>query len=303
MRFSLRQLQVFAEIAHAGTVSKAADSLTMSQSAASTALIELEKGFGRPLFDRVGKRLQLNETGRLLLPRAVELLDRAEEIDAIVAGHQGMGLIRIGASLTIGNYLGTLLVAEFSRRHAESRPQLTVANSAHILAALAGFDLDLGLVEGECTDPELAVSDWIDDELAVFCAPTHELAGQTADRERLLAEDWILREPGSGTRQCLDQALGHDVSRLKIRFALEHTEGIKRAVEAGLGIGCASRLSLREAFRRGSLAEIRVPGLDLRRRFHFVQHRRKYQTPAMTAFFALCREVCAGARRSDEIQL
>ena len=107
MRYSLRQLEVFAAIGQFGTVSAAAERLSMSQSAASTSLSELENQFDCRLFDRNGKRLRLNETGRLLLPKARELLDRASEVEAILAGGLTFGALRVGATLTIGNYLGT----------------------------------------------------------------------------------------------------------------------------------------------------------------------------------------------------
>mgnify|MGYP000514640086 CR=1 FL=1 len=90
---------------------------------------------------------------------------------------------------------------------------------------------------------------------------------------------------------------------LNIRLELEHTEAIKRAVESGLGIGCISRLALRDAFRRGSLVALATPELDLIRQFYFIWHRQKYQTAAIREFLELCREMTAGIRRSDEIIL
>ena len=87
-----------------------------------------------------------------------------------------------------------------------------------------------------------------------------------------------------------------------MRLELEHTEAIKRAVEFGLGIGCISRLALREAFRRGSLVAIATPELDLLRQFQFLWHQRKFQTAGMREFVGLCRTMTAGAARSDEIE-
>ena len=95
----------------------------------------------------------------------------------------------------------------------------------------------------------------------------------------------------------------HHRSSLNIRLELEHTEAIKRAVESGLGIGCISRLALRDAFRRGSLVAVETPELDLRRQFQFVTHKRKYVTAGMREFIALCRQMTAGVARSDLINL
>ena len=164
--------------------------------------------------------------------------------------------------------------------------------------------IDLGLIEGRADDPEVEVEPWVEDELVPFCAPTHPLAGhKTVSLDELTPEWWILRERGSGTRETLERALRHRPEGLRVRLELEHTEAVKRAVENGLGIGCISRLALRDAFRRGSLVPLEVPGLDLSRRFQFAWHRGKYHTAAIRAFLAACRRMTAGARRSHEIAL
>ncbi len=300
--FTLRQIGVFAAVARHENVSRAAEDLSLSQSATSTALAELERQYDTQLFDRFGKTLRLNELGQALLPQAVELIERAAAIESFLEGRAGYGTLRIGATLTIGNYLATLIVADFLKRHPESRLHLTVHNTTTIIDQLARHALDLGLIEGSCRHPELVVEPWVADELVVFCAPGHALAGQASATLAELAEQpWIVREPGSGTRETLDQALRHHHAPLKVRLELEHTEAIKRAVAFGLGIGCVSRLALREAFRRGSLVAIETPELDLRRHFHFLWHRRKFQTAGLREFIGLCRTMTAGVQRSDEI--
>lgn len=304
MRFTLRQIEVFAAVAREQSVSKAALSLSLSQSATSAALGELERQFDQPLFDRHGRSLRINEAGRQLLPRAVDLLDRAAEIEAMLRGGSMIGSLHIGATLTIGNYLATLIVADYLRAHPESRVRLEVHNTARILEQLLNFELDLGLIEGPCQDPDLEVETWVADELVVFCSPAHRMAGAPAAKlVELAGEPWILRERGSGTRETLDHAVRHHQGALDVRVELEHTEAIKRAVESGIGIGCISRLALRDAFRRGSLAAIELPELDLRRKFQFAWHRRKYPSAAMRAFLALCRQFTAGVERSDQIAL
>lgn len=303
MKFTLRQLEIFVAIARHGSVSRAADAVALSQSAASTALAELERQTGHRLFDRLGKSLHLAERGQALLPRAVELLDRAAELDALFQGDEAIGHLTVGATLTIGNYLGTLIVAEFLQRHPQARLRLQVRNTGALLAALLRHEVDLGLIEGECNHPELQLEPWIDDELVVFAAPNHPLAGREASIEQLLQAAWIVRESGSGTRASFDHAFFHHQSRLHIRLELEHTEAIKRAVESGLGLGCLSRLALRDAFRRGSLRPIATPDLDLRRSFHFVWHRQKHHGSGLQHFLALCREFSASATHSDDIAL
>lgn len=304
MKYSLRQLEIFVAISRTESVSRAAEALSLSQSATSTALSELERQFDLQLFDRVGKSLRINETGRQLLPRAVELLDRAHEIEALLQGHAGFGYMKIGATLTVGNYLATLLVARFLQEHPESRIQLQVHNTSTIVHKIVNHELDLGLIEGDTNHPDIEVHPWIADELVVFSAPDHPLArASNISIEQLLQEPWILREKGSGTRETFDRALRNNHSKLNIRLELEHTEAIKRAVESGLGIGCISRLALKDAFRRGSLVPLATPDLNLGRYFYFLWHKQKYQTTGMREFIALCREMTAGVVRSDLVNL
>ncbi|MES2013760.1 MAG: LysR family transcriptional regulator [Pseudomonadota bacterium] len=304
MKYSLRQLEIFVAISRTESVTRAADELSLSQSATSTALGEFERQFDLQLFDRIGKSLHINETGRQLLPRAVELLDRAHEIEALLQGHAGFGYMKIGATLTVGNYLGTLLVARFLQEHPESRIQLQVHNTSTIVHQIVNHELDLGLIEGDSHHPDIEVQPWIADELVVFSAPDHPLArlGELSI-EQLLAEPWILREKGSGTRETFDRAMRNHHAKLNIRLELEHTEAIKRAVESGLGIGCISRLALKDAFRRGSLVPLVTPELNLGRFFYFLWHKQKYQTTGMREFIALCQAMTAGVERSDLVSL
>lgn len=304
MKYSLRQLEIFIAISRTESVTRAAEELSLSQSATSTALGEFERQFDLQLFDRIGKSLRINETGRQLLPRAVELLDRAHEIEALLQGHAGFGYMKIGATLTVGNYLATLLVARFLHEHPESRIQLQVHNTSTIVQQIVNHELDLGLIEGDCHHPDIEVQAWIADELVVFSAPNHPLAklGKVSI-EQLLNEPWILREKGSGTRETFDRALQNNHAMLNIRLELEHTEAIKRAVESGLGVGCISRLALKDAFRRGSLVPLATPDLNLGRYFYFLWHKQKYQTTGMREFISLCKEMTTGVSRSDLVNL
>lgn len=302
MKYSLRQLEVFVAIGRQESVSRAAEALSLSQSATSMALGELEKQFDTRLFDRHGKRLQLNERGRQILPQAMELLDRAAQLESLLAGNAGLGSLRIGATLTIGNYLATLLIGDYMHRYPGSRVQLEVHNTAMVVEQVAHFKLDFGLIEGESQHPDLEITPWIDDELVIFAAPDHPLATREDLRpEDVSGEAWILRERGSGTRQVFDSAFRHALTRLDIRLELEHTEAIKRAVESGMGIGCISRLALKDAFRRGSLVPLEIPGLDLARQFNFVLHRQKFRTAGIEAFLSLCRALTKDVKRSDQI--
>ena len=141
MRYTLRQLEIFVAISRLDSVSRASELLHLSQSATSTSLGELERQFGLQLFDRIGKSLSINESGKKLLPKAIELLDRAKEIESELSGLAGLGEINIGATLTIGNYLTNLLVAKFLQTYPGSNIKLQVQNTKTIIQKISSIHL------------------------------------------------------------------------------------------------------------------------------------------------------------------
>lgn len=303
MRFTLRQLEVFIAIAQHNHLTRAAQALAMSQSAASSALKDLEQQFDVTLFDRNGKRLQLNDQGRLLLPKAESLLAQAQELQQQLSLHSAIGSIKVGATLSIGNYLAVPLMAEFMAQHPGTQVSLDVANTRQIVSELLDFQLDIGLIEGEINHPQLQVETWMDDELAVFCHPNHPLATLQAQArgislDDVIAQPWIVREQGSGTRQAFERAFHGHLPDLHILLELQHTEAIKRAVEAQMGIGCLSRITLQDAFSRGRLVQLHLPQLNLERTLYLAIHRQKFKTAGIQAWLQLCRQH-ATARASE----
>lgn len=289
MRFSLRHLEIFTAVARYGSICVAATELAMSQSAASTALIELERRYGRPLFDRAGKRLRINETGRSLLPPSLELLSRAQEIDALLMGRTGPGPLRLGATQTIGNYVAPQLIETYSQRYEGCALTLEIDNTEAIATKIVDFSLDLALVEGQFAHPDLLVTDWREDELVLICGPSHPLARQTVcSVDEVLAHRWAVREKGSGTRQTLDLAMRPYWSRWRVGMELRQIEAIVETVVVSSLIGCVSRLATQSAVAQGRIVELQVPQIDLTRRFYILTHREKYITAGIRAFLDIC---------------
>lgn len=291
MHFTLKQLKVFLAVASHENVSMAAEELAMSQSAASTALKELEQRFDVVLFDRVGKRLQLNEQGALLRPQAAALLSQAEQIESSLIRHSDVGELKVGATLTIGNYVAIGIMAAFIQDHPSAQVELDVENTRAIASKVRNFELDIGLIEGELQEPDLDVQYWRDDTLSVFCSPQHPLAKKKELSDVDLKQaDWIIREKGSGTRQAFDRAMSGMLSEIILRLELQHTEGIKRAVEAGLGIGCLSELTLQDAFKRGTLVPLLAPQRDWTRKFYFILHKQKFLSRGVQSWIEHCKK-------------
>ena len=292
MKYTLRQMEVFLAAAQHQNITRAAESLAMSQSAASSALRDLERQFDVQLFDRVGKRFQINELGQLLRPRAQALLEQAQALENDLKQHKEAGLLKLGATMTIGDYLAVNLMAKYMETTPNSRVTLEVGNTAQIVEQVANFGLDIGLIEGELQHPDLEVRPWQQDELVVFCSPNHPFAkrGHLTDDE-LLSATWILREVGSGTRQAFERAMHGLLPDLTVLLELQHSEAIKRAVEADLGISCLSRISLEDAFERGSLVPLEVPHRDWYRYFYLILHKRKYRSAGIEYWLDLCPDL------------
>jgi DNA-binding transcriptional LysR family regulator len=193
--------------------------------------------------------------------------------------------------LTIGNYLAVPMIAAFRERYTQADVALQVANTKTIARQVADFELDLGMIEGEINHPQLETIHWREDELQVFAAPGHPLAGvsQVSD-DQLMSQRWIMRESGSGTRQAFERAMHGILTDLDISMELQHTEAIKRAVEAGLGVACLSKISLKEAFQRGSLIPLDIPHRDFSRQLNLILQRDKFHTATLERWLSLCRE-------------
>lgn len=295
LRFSLRELQVFCAIARHDNVGRAAEQVALTQSAASQSLARLEQGLGQPLFDRQGRRLVLNESGRLLLPRAQALLDDAEALQAALGG-DALSL-HLAASTTIANHLLPAELARFRAAHPGAQVQLTVGNTAQVTAAVAAMEVDFGLIEGACHHSELRVSTWRADALVVIAPPGHAFTRGRPTRAQLAAAPWLVREPGSGTREEVERWLLDHVGELNIDMELGDAGAILRAVAAGLGVSCLSASVVAEALAAGTVAQVHTGLPPLVRQLRVVRHRGRPATRGMRAFLALTRPGAQNGRR------
>lgn len=283
---SLRQLDVFVQIALLGSVRAAAERLHLSQPAASMALAEMERQLDAPVFDRERGRLQLNARGRELLPLAQELLERHAEFGRRATGKVAelAGDLRIGASNTVGNYRVGELLGDFVRAHPQVAIRLRVGNTGDIAAAVLDHSLDVGCVEGPATHPLLEMRPWRDDRLLVCAPPDHPLAKKRSLKpEHFAGARWILREPGSATRSTSERALAQ-LPPGETVMELDQIEAIKQAVTAGLGIACLPQVAVTDAVAAGRLVALKTPFLDLSRKISILMHREKYRGAALDAF-------------------
>lgn len=292
LRFSLRALEVFVATARSGSTRAAAARVARSQSAASSALAELERQLGAPLFHRVGRRLVLNERGQALLPQATALLEQAVELQASLTG-EPQAPLRVAASLTIGEYLLPERIAAWKAGRPQAQLRLAVGNTRMVIDEVLALRVELGFVEGPAVHPELVQRRWLDDELVIVAAPEHPLAqaGGRVGARQLAGASWILREPGSGTRQAADDWLVERIGPLRVDIELGSTEAIKRLVAAGAGLACLaclSRHTVQRSIADGVLVEVQTRLPPARRRLAVVTRRGRRLTRAAEDFLQHC---------------
>lgn len=289
MKLTLQQLKVFATIARHGNLGGAANELCLSKGAVSQSLQELERQLATPLFDRVHPRLQLNSEGRLLQPAAEELLTRMQEIEQLFSPDaEPSGQLHLGASQTIGNYLLPALLAE-GAQELGAAPRVTIANTHLLCHALAHFELDLALIEGENHHPDLVSEPWLEDKMLIIAAPGHPLADQLElPLRRLAGETWVLREAQSGSREQFEQQLQPHLPRWQAGIELNTLEAVMLAVEKGLGISFISRLAVADRLAQGRLVAL-TPSRRFPRQLSLVWHKQKFHSVALRRFLAFCR--------------
>ncbi|MDO2435867.1 LysR substrate-binding domain-containing protein [Aeromonas veronii] len=289
MKLTLQQLKVFATIARYGNLGLAANELCLSKGAVSQSLQELERQLSTPLFDRIHPRLQLNNEGRLLQPAAEELLTRMQDIENLFSPDaEPSGQLRLGASQTIGNYLLPTLLAS-SKQELGLPPKVTINNTHLLCHALANFELDMALIEGENHHPDLLAEPWLQDEMLVVAPPGHPLANKKElSLSRLGGETWVLREAQSGSREQFIQQIQPELPRWQPGLELNTLEAVMLAVEKGLGISFISRLAASDR-----LADGRLIALPLSRRFprqlSLIWHKQKYHSTSLRHFIHFCR--------------
>jgi DNA-binding transcriptional LysR family regulator len=295
LHLTLRQLEIFCAVAQTGSTVAAAQAVALSQSATSAALQQLEQALHVQLFERVGKRLALNDAGRTLLPQALGMLEQARSVEqAFSASAADLPVhLRVAASTTIGTYALPQVLARLARTHPKVRVDLQIANTREVGEAVQALEVDLGLIEGSSHWPGLEVEPWLRDELVMVASPRHALVAQAAHRPlgvaALRKAAWLLREPGSGTREMVEHALLPHLHQMPASSTMGSSEAIARCVAQGLGISCLSRVLVQAQLASGELVMLPTTLPRMWRDFSLVQREGKRRSPALEAFVQACR--------------
>lgn len=283
MNITLKQLTVFTTTARLEGITKAAQELCLTQSAASQSLKELESILGYELFSRFGRKLAINEQGKDLLNKANQMLALQAQIQQ-PQSNTLQGVLNVAASVTIGSYVMPELLANFVEKHPLVEPKLFISNSEGVIARLMAGQAHIGLIEAPISHQQLLISPWCDDQLAIFCSQHHPLAKQEQLTIKQMSEQrWILREHGSGTRSVFISAMQQQGAAVKNSMDLARQEAIKQAVKVKLGIGVLSYLSIQQELTFGLFKQLQTP-LNLNRQFSIAQSKHFSNSPLVQAF-------------------
>lgn len=298
---TLDQLRVFVAVAERQHVTEAARALNLAQSAASSAIANLEARHGTKLFNRIGRNIELTEAGRAFLQEARAVLARAEAAELALLEFSDLkrGVLSVEASQTIASYWLPRHLVAFRQAYPLIDIRLNIGNTAQVVTAIESGSAELGFVEGACYSEQLIRTAVARDQLIVVVGPDHELA----TRKRLTPADlpkvdWVLRERGSGTRSVFEDALvqlGVETDTLRVSLELPSNEAVRAAVEAGLGATAISASVAVASLEAGLLHQVDFSLPE--REFHVLTHRERHPGRAAQAFLEILNAAPAKRRK------
>jgi len=289
-----RELAAFAHAAEAGTIQGAAEALSLTQSAATKRIQQLERRLGVRLLVRSSSGVAPSEAGRALYPKACEALAALREAERSVRSLNEVEVLRLAASHTVGEFLLPAWLTRFRLAAAGVQPQVDVVNSTAVLELLRRREIEMGFVEGEDRLDDYELLAVARDQIHVVVAPSHRWAKRRSlDAEELTREPYVAREAGSGTRSVAEGRLRLAGVKLTASFDLASLGGVKLAL-AGGGFSLISRLAVREELQAGTLAAIPVAGASMDRTLFAVRNRDSLRSPGATRFWRFLRAVDGG---------
>ncbi len=292
-----RRLQVFHTVARLLSFTKAAEELHMTQPAVTFQVRQLEEQFNTRLFDRTHNRISLTDAGRRVYGFGEKIFQLYNEMDNAVRELTGdmSGVLILGASTTIAEYMLPVLLGDFKAKHPEVTIRLKVANTDGIVSQIENNEIDLGVVEAPVNNKNLVVEVCRTDQLVLIVPPGHELAKENnVSIKRMVDYPFICREEGSGTREVMIESMtaaGVNLSDLNITMELGSLEAIKGAVEAGMGVSILSKATILKELRLGTLVAIDTDPI-ISRPFSFVHQKQKFRVRSMEELLSFARNYC-----------
>ena len=272
---TLREIEFFYELSENSHVLELSKKLNISQSAISLAIKSLEKKLGEPLFDRIGKKLILNERGRDFKEKTHKSFLTLKDAENFFKEEKISGNLHIASSKTIGNYITTGIVFDFLTKHKKVRINHEIQNSSQIIEKVKNGNLDIGFIEVECSENELIKEVLEEDELIIVSSD--EKLKNEVYLDELFSKKWVLREIGSGTRDMFLSGIGSLSKEINIFMEYMDFAQIKELlVNKHDVITCISRVVVQKEIDAKLLKEIKLKNITISRNFYCIYHKRKY---------------------------
>jgi len=289
MKLTLRQMQIFLNVVVSGHLTNVAKEMKLSQSAVSMSIKELENILGRPVFDRINKKLVLNEVGRAFYKEIDPIYKKLADIEYEFKNSENKGMIRVGASTTIVDYLMPAIICSYMSSYPDVKITLKEGNTKEISDMIKEGSIDIGFVEGFVSGADIIKEKIGVDELVVVTADQNLCKHCTIDE--ISEKRWVLREEGSGTREVFLDYIKEKVDNLNVFLELGHTESIKSILMNRECLTCISKISIESELKEGKLHKVPVKDFECKRDFLMIYHKDKYHSALFEKFVFFSRKL------------
>lgn len=284
MKLTLRQMEIFLNVVKSGHLTNVAKEMKLSQSAISMSIKELENILGRPVFDRINKKLVLNEVGRAFHGEIKPIFKKLTDIEYEFKNSENKGMIRVGASTTIVDYLMPSIICSYMSSYPDVKITLKEGNTQEISDMIKEGLLDIAFVEGFVSESDIVKEKIGVDELLIVTENDVIANAKPVFIDELSAMRWVLREEGSGTREVFLEYIKDKVDNLNIFLELGHTESIKSILKNRDCVTCISKISVEKELREGKLFQVPVKNFECKRDFLMIYHKDKYHSALFEKF-------------------
>ncbi len=287
---TLRQLELFLALAQNPHLNQVAQENSLTQSAVSMAIKALEETLEKKLFDRINKKLILNENGRFFFRMVEPLVFGLKESKALFKGQDLKGDLKVGASSSIANYILPQIMFTFVEKYTGVTIQKITGNTKEIVSLCEKGEVDIGFVEGEYSVEGIRREVLGTDELYLVTADESLARKDEYGMNELFEKKWILREKGSGTRDVFLNHLGPLQKRLKVFLEQDTTESVKAVLDHPDAIGCISRVAVDKELAAGRLYRVKAKDYQFKRSFYTIWHKNKYFSSLLQEFIYFTKE-------------
>ncbi|MGD8587740.1 MAG: LysR family transcriptional regulator [Chromatiales bacterium] len=286
MNITFRQLALFESVTRNLSYTRAAEELHLSQPAVSMQIRQLEDAIGSTLFEKSGKQISLTEAGREVFHYSQSINRQLKEMREVLESLKGLsrGRLHIAVASTV-NYFAPRLMAAFHKRYPGIHLELDVTNRERLIQLLIANSVDMVLMGLPPENVEVMSEPFMDNPLVVVAPPEHPLCGKKSiPVERLAQEVFLMREPGSGTRQAMERFFAEHDLEIYQGMQMTRNEAIKQGVRAGMGLGVVSIHTVELELETRRLVQLDVQEFPIRRQWYMVYRHNKRLSPAALAF-------------------